>query len=289
MPKSLTNQTTASAGPIERVCPSCGRRFEPHVRICVACGIHIETGRSIVTTAPLDKAAVHAKTKSILEVASWFAPIGVYPVGSEAHASRRPVVTWGLLSITVVASILFWYCMLHGDDMRVMKQAMLWTGAYPPSAEHIARFYASTDYGDAHAYEQELHRHASQNAHLSREELLVAAYNDLPLVDRPCGEFRSSQLVSHVFLHADIVHLAGNMLFLIIIGSKVNALVGNVVCAVCYVLLGAFAGVMELVASLSSAPTPMLGASGAVMGLAGMYLVLFPTQRMHMAAWIRIL
>ena len=39
------------------------------------------------------------------------------------------------------------------------------------------------------------------------------------------GEFHVTQLITHAFLHADIFHLAGNMLFLLVLGSRVNALV----------------------------------------------------------------
>ena len=43
-----------------------------------------------------------------------------------------------------------------------------------------------------------------------------------------------------------------------------------------------------MLAVTNEPPVPCIGASGAVMGLAGMYIVLFPVHKMHMAAWCRL-
>ena len=284
-PSHRTGEPDASGG---RVCPSCARHFGPEVRVCVACGIYISTGRAIVTAAPLDEANVRRHTRNILEVASWFVPVGLYPIGSEAYGGRRPVAVWALVGMTILASFAFWSAKLTDSGMTVAKQAMLWSGSYPPSAEHVALFYTITENGNLAAYKRELYRLENDPAIQSSAELFATAYANLPLVDRPIGEFRWHQLISHAFLHGDLFHLAGNLLFLIIIGVKVNALVGNVVSAVSYLLLAVLAGAAECIASLASEPMPMVGASGAVMGMAGMYLVLFPIQRVHMTAWIRI-
>jgi len=77
------------------------------------------------------------------------------------------------------------------------------------------------------------------------------------------------------------------MLFLLVLGSRVNAAIGNLATLVLYPILAMLAGAVYSIASAANMPGPMLGASGAVMGLAGAYFVLFPLQRMHMAAWWR--
>ena len=62
---------------------------------------------------------------------------------------------------------------------------------------------------------------------------------------------------------------------------------GNVAAAILYPLLAVAASLAEIASVAGSEPLPMLGASGAIMGMAGMYFVLFPVNRMHMAAWFR--
>ena len=99
--------------------------------------------------------------------------------------------------------------------------------------------------------------------------------------------FRGCQLITHAFLHGDLLHLAGNMLFLFVFGTRVNALIGNLLTLVLYPSLAVAAGLAQMAATAQEELRPMIGASGAVMGLAGMYLVLFPAHKVHMAAWWR--
>jgi membrane associated rhomboid family serine protease/DNA-directed RNA polymerase subunit RPC12/RpoP len=78
-------------------------------------------------------------------------------------------------------------------------------------------------------------------------------------------------LLGHMWLHGGLLHLIGNMWFLWIFGNAVCAKVGNLVYLPLYVLLGVTAGVAHLLTNVD----PVLGASGAINGVVGMYLVLF--------------
>ncbi|MGE5295123.1 MAG: rhomboid family intramembrane serine protease [Solirubrobacterales bacterium] len=78
-------------------------------------------------------------------------------------------------------------------------------------------------------------------------------------------------LFGHMWLHAGLLHLGGNLMFLWIFGNAVCAKLGNIRYLVLYVLCGVAAGVTQLLFD----PGPMLGASGAINGVVGMYLVLF--------------
>jgi membrane associated rhomboid family serine protease len=82
-------------------------------------------------------------------------------------------------------------------------------------------------------------------------------------------------IVSSMFLHRDVVHIVGNMLFLWIFGSGVEDTVGHGR----FVLFYLASGVAAVVAQALVTPTssvPMIGASGAVSGVLGAYLLLFP-------------
>jgi membrane associated rhomboid family serine protease/DNA-directed RNA polymerase subunit RPC12/RpoP len=78
-------------------------------------------------------------------------------------------------------------------------------------------------------------------------------------------------LFGYMWLHGGVLHLLGNMLFLWIFGNALCAKLGNVRYLGLYVLFGVLAGIAQLL----SHALPALGASGAINGVVGAYLVLF--------------
>lgn len=85
-------------------------------------------------------------------------------------------------------------------------------------------------------------------------------------------------LVTSMFLHGGWGHLAGNMLFLWIFGDNLEEEMGHVGFLVFYLAAGLSAGVAQIAADTGS-PVPMVGASGAIAGVMGGYLLLFPRAR----------
>jgi membrane associated rhomboid family serine protease len=84
-----------------------------------------------------------------------------------------------------------------------------------------------------------------------------------------------------MFMHADWMHLLGNMLFLWIFGDNVEARLGRVGFLAAYLATGLLAGVAHGLSDASSA-IPSLGASGAISGVQGLYLVAFPRNRVKL-------
>jgi membrane associated rhomboid family serine protease len=80
------------------------------------------------------------------------------------------------------------------------------------------------------------------------------------------------ELVGYQFLHAGLIHLIGNMLFLWVFGNAVCAKVGHVAFAPIYLALGIAAGAVHLMVD----GTPAIGASGAINGIVGMFLFWYP-------------
>ena len=74
-----------------------------------------------------------------------------------------------------------------------------------------------------------------------------------------------------MWLHGGLLHLLGNLLFLWVFGNAVCAKIGNLRYLLLYVLLGVTAGIAHLLISRGA----VIGASGAINGVVGMYLVLF--------------
>lgn len=83
------------------------------------------------------------------------------------------------------------------------------------------------------------------------------------------------QYITYQFLHGDIGHLAGNMLFLWVFGNAVCDKMGALCYGLFYLAGGVFAGVVYAAGS----STPMLGASGAIAAVTTAFLVLFPRSR----------
>ena len=92
----------------------------------------------------------------------------------------------------------------------------------------------------------------------------------------PGGDFLT--LFTSMFMHAGWLHLGGNMLYLWIFGDNVEDRFGHVGFLVFYLICGLAATAAQLAFSLTSS-IPSLGASGAIAGVLGAYLLLFPKAR----------
>ncbi len=85
-------------------------------------------------------------------------------------------------------------------------------------------------------------------------------------------------LVSSMFLHGGFLHIFGNMLYLWIFGNNIEDTLGHLRFLVFYLIAG-LAAALTQVFSDPQATTPMIGASGAVAGVLGAYVLLFPGAR----------
>ena len=89
-------------------------------------------------------------------------------------------------------------------------------------------------------------------------------------------------LFGHMWLHANFLHLFGNMLFLWIFGNAICQKTGNGVYLLLYLLVGMAAAFVYLLFS----DEKMIGASGAINGVVGMYLVFYPLNDITCLYWI---
>jgi membrane associated rhomboid family serine protease len=92
--------------------------------------------------------------------------------------------------------------------------------------------------------------------------------------------------ITAMFLHGSMLHLGANLLYLQVFGSRVEDLLGHARFLVLYAAAGAVAAAAE-VAAYPSSYVPIIGASGAVSGLLGAYLVSYPTGRLRLM-WPRV-
>ena len=84
--------------------------------------------------------------------------------------------------------------------------------------------------------------------------------------------------LTSMFLHGDLMHLGGNMLYLWIFGNNVEDETGHLLFPVFYFACGLAAAALQ-VAVKPDSTIPMIGASGAIAGVLGAYLILYPHAR----------
>src|SRR4029453_11608127 len=89
---------------------------------------------------------------------------------------------------------------------------------------------------------------------------------------------QTSHLITSMFLHGSWMHLLGNMWFLWLFGNNVEDVMGRFRFVVFYLLCGLTAALAQVITNPASA-IPMVGASGAISGVMGGYLLLFPQVR----------
>lgn len=99
------------------------------------------------------------------------------------------------------------------------------------------------------------------------------------------GAPRIETLFTSMFMHADLLHLGGNMLFLYIFGDNVEARLGRVGYLLSYLTFGLAAVLINSMLDPHGF-IPYLGASGAIFGVCGFYWVAFPRNTVRMFIWL---
>jgi membrane associated rhomboid family serine protease len=93
--------------------------------------------------------------------------------------------------------------------------------------------------------------------------------------------FHFENIFTAMFIHAGWLHIGGNMLFLWVFGESVEDILGHSKFLIFYLLCGLAAASAQMAADPLST-VPMVGASGAIAGVMGAYLVKFPRSRVEM-------
>jgi membrane associated rhomboid family serine protease len=290
-------QIASLGGP---VCPSCSKHLAPGAVICTDCGINLQTGRSLLVSKGLEDEEVEESTHKWLDIVSLIVPFGILPVASDALGTKRPLATWWIAAITTVASIAFFitWRVASNDDGEpgpAVQNLMHWSGRMPTETETdelIDEFVGRLEYerirasfrGDreiAELTDDDLRRLAEEKVHEHTDMLAKVGF-------QWWQPFTSALLHDPGSFFGFLFHLSGNMLFFFVFGMRVNELVGNTKFAITYPLLALGSAMAVSLIEADHMRHAGVGASGAIMGLAGMYFVLFPVQKVHMAIWLRL-
>jgi membrane associated rhomboid family serine protease len=167
------------------------------------------------------------------------------PISDENPASRRPVVTVALI---VVNALVWIFELFNGVDQSTQQ-----FGAVPRwLLDGINQGWLPSPVGD-----------------------VVPVHQAVPW---------PLTLVTSMFMHGGWLHIIGNMWFLWIFGDNVEDAMGPVKFTIFYFICGLAAAAAQVLASPGST-VPMVGASGAIAGVLGAYLLLYPQARVR-CVWI---
>ena len=171
----------------------------------------------------------------------------MFPIRDELPAGRTPVATYGLIACNIL--MFFWQLGIQSDLSQSLSTEQL-LDARLQGFDPLEYLYFVW----------------------LREHGLVPAL----LLDAPLSHV--DDVVRGLFLHGGWLHLLGNVWFLYIFGDNVEARLGSSKYLVFYLGCGVAASVAQIAADPAS-QVPIIGASGAIAGVLGAYLVLFPKAR----------
>jgi membrane associated rhomboid family serine protease len=113
---------------------------------------------------------------------------------------------------------------------------------------------------------------------LTEDQSITIEGQQVPIPQEPGPSPIWLTLFTSMFMHGGWLHLGGNMLFLWIFGDNVEHRIGHGLYLVFYLVAGIVASFAQILTDVGSF-IPTLGASGAISGVLGAYLVMFPTNR----------
>ena len=182
----------------------------------------------------------------------------VLPLGDLQRTQIVPVVTYALIAINVAA---FLVQLTQGDEFTVSLAATPYEITHNEDiAEAIVkpvRVLVRDPFGDVHWEER-------------RDERKHA----------PCPIPIRLTLLTSMFLHGSWMHLLGNMLYLWIVGDNVEEVLGPYVYLIVYLACGLVGSLAQVLVNPDSV-TPTLGASGAIAGIMGAYVIWFPHNQIR--------
>jgi membrane associated rhomboid family serine protease len=174
----------------------------------------------------------------------------VFPLRDDNPHFLTPIVTYALIAANVLA-----WALLQGF------------GTEPALSRSVCELGLTPG---------ELLRTAAAGARVPVSETAVCIVTDMPSWFTP---------LTSMFMHGSWMHLIGNMWFLWIFGNNVEDSMGHARFVVFYLLCGFAAAAAQTLADPESI-IPMVGASGAIGGVMGAYVVLYPRVKVHMLVFL---
>ena len=175
----------------------------------------------------------------------------MFPLSDENPTVRTPITTYGLIAVIVGVWVIVQQA---GLNQEVLAASVCDLGMVPGELTGRSPLGTSVPIGPN----------------------MACVVDDLPInIWTP---------ITSMFLHGGWGHLLGNLLFFWVFGNNVEDSMGRVRFLVFYLLCGLIAAASHVLLDPTS-PIPTVGASGAISGVLGAYLVLYPHVRVRMLFW----
>lgn len=169
----------------------------------------------------------------------------MFPYHDENETQRTPIITIGIIA----ACVLTWIGVQGAGSDRTVAESVCNLGLVPAELTQSVPPGVAVPLGDG-----------------------------LACVTDPGPEYLS--VLTSMFLHGSWMHLLGNMWFLWLFGNNIEDSMTRPRFVVFYLLCGLAAALLQVFADPRS-PIPMVGASGAISGVMGAYLLLYPRVRVY--------
>jgi rhomboid family protein len=180
----------------------------------------------------------------------------VLPVGDAPNPRGAPFVTWLIIAANVAVFVLLTMPLSEAPADR----------SSPVFEQYVAAIEQTVD--DPNQVRQFVHD-------ASAYDLFVFVHGFRPVAPS------AADLLTSLFLHANFMHLFGNMLFLWIYGDNVEHRMGGGRYLLAYLATGIAATLVHWMTSPDS-PLPTVGASGAISGVLGFYFLWFPRNKVRL-------
>lgn len=179
----------------------------------------------------------------------------MFPIRDDVPSARIPVVNYAIIGICAAVFV--------------------WQASAPDGGEEIISRYGMIPVRVTRNEAGPLLASLPEPARARSGELVIVhRERELPALTIPPW----MTLITCMFLHGGLMHIVGNLWFLWIFGDNIEDRYGHVPFLIMYLLSGIVASLLQL-ASNPTSPIPTVGASGAIAGVMGSYLVLFPHAR----------
>lgn len=177
------------------------------------------------------------------------------PLSDEHRTIRTPVMTYAIIAANIFA---WFYFQGAGFNEPVLAASVCNYGLVPGKLTHLATLGTAVPLGDGMAC----------------------------VVDNESINILTP--ITSLFLHGGWMHLLGNMLYFWVFGNNIEDSMGSGRFLIFYLLCGLAASLAHIFVSPAS-PVPTVGASGAISGIMGAYLVLYPRIRVRMLVFFFVI